>query len=327
MQPITRRSALALMTTLMASTVVSRVNAQQTFPSRPIRLVSPFSPGGGTDFIARTMAKYIEQNKGWNFVVENKAGAGGTLGITDISRAEPSGYDLAIGQSDNLILAPLLTKVSYDPATAFTPIALVGRSPLVVLVSSKSPYKTFDDLLAAAKAAPGTVTFGSSGVGSSSHLAYELVRLHSGIVMKHVPYRGSTLALTDVVGGHVISVGTSIASAIGLIRDGEVRPLAVTGAKRSPTLPDVPTIAELGTPDVDMSTWYGVIGPKGMAADIVDVLNGACNQVLAEPAAISAFKEQGLQVEPGTPEAFNALLQKDIARWTELMPKLDVKRG
>ena len=298
----------------------------QTYPQRTIKVVSPFAPGGGTDYIARNVAQHVGDANKWTMVVENRTGANGTLALGEIARADKSGHEIVVGQSDNLVLASLLTKVPFDSVKDFTPIALVAKTPIVFVVPAKSRFKTFADVVAAAKADPDKMTFGSSGIGSGTHLAAELMRLRADVRMRHVPYRGSTPALTDLLGGHVDVVGSSIASAGSLIRSGDVRPLAVTTPTRSTTLPDVPTLAELGIKGIDVSTWYGVLGPAGLPDDVVRTLNTEVNKMMQRKEIVSAFGEQGLEPSPDSPEAFRTLLKTDYERWIGILAELGMKR-
>jgi tripartite-type tricarboxylate transporter receptor subunit TctC len=314
-----------LLLALLAMLAVPAAYAQ-TYPSRTIRVVSPFAPGGGTDFLARTVGQYLADSNKWTVVVENRAGANGALGLSEVAKSEPSGHDLVLGQMDNLILAPWLTKVSYDSVKDFTPVALIGKTPIVFLVAAKSPHKSFQDVAAAAKAKPGTVTLGSSGTGSISHLANELLRLRGDILMRHVPYRGSAPALGDLMGGHVDVVGSSIASALALIKSGNVRPLALSSTKRSPVLPDVPTFAELGIPGVEVGSWYGVLGPAGLPAEVTKRLNADVNAMMARPDILAKLGDQGIEPVPQSPEEFAALVRTDYTTWRDIITEIGMKR-
>lgn len=298
----------------------------QSYPQRTIKVVTPFAAGGGTDYIARNVAQHVGDANKWTMIVENRTGANGTVALGEIARADESGHEIVIGQSDNLVLASLLTKVAFDPVRDFTPIALVAKTPLVFVVPARSRFKTFADVIAAAKADPDKMTFGSSGIGSGTHLAAELLRVRADMKMRHVPYRGSSPALTDLLGGYVDIVGSSIASAGSLIRSGDIRPLAVTTPKRSPTLPDVPTLSEFGIKDIDVSTWYGVLGPAGLQEDVVRKLNAETNAMMQRPDVAAAFREQGLELSPDSPHAFGSLLKSDYERWIGILAELGMKR-
>lgn len=219
--------------------------AAQQYPNQPIRVIVPFTPGGGTDFLSRTVAAKLSDSVKWNVVAENRPGAGGTIGITTAARAKPDGYEIVMGQVDNLAVAPsLYSKLAYDPVKDFEPIGIVGEAPLVIVAGKNGPYKSLKDLIAAAKKAPGTINYGSPGAGTITHLAAELLQLQAGIKLVHVPYKGSGPAMADLLGGQVPVIFTSIPSAAPQIKAGSAIPLAVTSLKRSPAMPDVPTIAE-----------------------------------------------------------------------------------
>lgn len=321
-----RRTAVAAAALAVATALTAGVARAQTWPARPIRIISPFAAGGGTDYIARTVGQKLADANKWTVVIENKTGANGTLGLAEVARANPSGHDVVVGQLDNLILAPLLTGAPFDPVKDFTPIALVARTPMVLVAAANSRYRTFGDAVAASRAAPDSVTFGSSGIGSGSHLTSELLRVRAGVQLRHAPYRGSAPALSDLVGNHIDVVGSSIASAIALIRSGEVRALAVSSAERSALLPDVPTIAELGISGVDVSVWYGILGPARLPEDVRRTLSGEVNKAIQTPEAVAAFESQGLEAIPRSPESFAALVAKDHQVWTQLIAEIGIKR-
>ncbi len=230
-----------------------------------------------------------------------------------------------VGQKDNLIISPRLVPVTFDTVKDFTAIGMMGTTPIVILAASNSPYKTFADVIAAAKAAPGKLSFGTSGNGSVSHITSEMLQQQAGIDLQHVPYKGSNPALVDLLGGHVTLVGSSIASAMPHLQSGRMRALAVSTAKRSPTLPDVPTIAELGFPDFDVTAWWGLLGPAGMPPDVVAKLNAELNKTLARDDVRAALHEQGIAAEPGTPEAFGAFVKKDFVTWKDIIASTGVR--
>jgi tripartite-type tricarboxylate transporter receptor subunit TctC len=297
----------------------------QEYPTRPIRLIIPSTPGGGTDFTGRQIATKLAELNGWNVVPDNRPGAGTALGLAEAARAKPDGYELVIAQSDNVSLIPLLLKVAYDPIKDLTPIALCAVTPLVILVKENSPYKTLPDLLKAAKAQPGKLTYGTSGTGGGVHIAMELLQLTAHVKMQHVPYKGSTPALSDLLGGHLDFAGSSISSAAGMIHSGKVRALAVTSARRNASLPDVPAVAEFGYKDFNAISFYGVMGPAGIPAPIVARLNADINKVLQRPEVKSAFQAQGFDAGGGTPEEFAALIRADIQKSREIITTAGIK--
>jgi tripartite-type tricarboxylate transporter receptor subunit TctC len=297
----------------------------QDYPARPIRMIIPSTPGGGTDFTGRQIATKLAELNGWSVVPDNRPGAGTALGLAEAARAKPDGYELVIAQSDNVSLIPLLLKVAYDPIKDLTPIALCAITPLVILVNENSPFKTLPELLKAAKAQPGKLTYGTSGTGGGVHIAMELLQLTAGVKMQHVPYKGSTPALADLMGGHLNFAGSSISSAAGMIHSGKVRALAVTSAKRNASLPDVPAVAEFGYKDFNAISFYGVMGPAGIPAPIVARLNADINKVLQRPEVKSAFQAQGFDAGGGTPEEFAALIRADIKKSREIITTAGIK--
>ncbi|HVR49346.1 MAG TPA: tripartite tricarboxylate transporter substrate binding protein [Pseudorhodoferax sp.] len=310
-----RRQLLAAALALAAAAPVRA----QAFPGRPIRLVVPFPPGGGTDFIARTVSTRLAESTGWTVVADNKAGAGGTIGVAEVAKAENSGHTLLLGQLDNLGVAPLLYKgLPYQPQRDLQPVINVADFPIILLTSSASPYKTLADVVAAART-PGRITFASAGNGTVSHLVGELFQLRAGAQMQHIPYKGSAPALVDVLSGQVTVLSSSIPSALAQVQAGKLRPLAVSSARRSPILPDVPTIAESGLKDFDVNVWYAVFAPAGVPAPVVAQLNAALHKMLQMPEVRTAIGAQGGEVRPGTPQALGERLAADIAQWREVI--------
>jgi len=284
----------------------------QDYPTKPIRIIIPSTPGGGTDYIGRLMGNKLHELNGWDIVPENKPGAGTALGLAEAARAPAEGYDLVIGQSDNVTLIPLLMKVSYDPIKDLAPVALVATTPMVLLVSDKSPYKTLPEVIAAAKKAPNSIAYGTSGTGGGVHIAMEMLQHEAGFKMQHVPYKGSAPALADLMGGHLQFAGSSISSAATLIQAGKVRALAVTSLKRNPALPDVPTVAELGYPNFSVVTFYGVLAPAKTPKAVVSRLNTDFNKLLARKDVKDALLSQGLETNPMSSADFAKLIQEDI---------------
>ncbi len=309
-----RKLASTLMLVL-ASTLLVAAHAQ-TFPSKPIRLIVPFPPGGGTDILSRLVANKLTEVSKWTVVADNRAGAGGTIGIAEAARMAPTGYEMVMGQKDNLVVAPWLYKnLSYDPTRDLVAVAHVAYTPVVIVTSSSSRFKTLADVVAAAKAAPDAVTFGSPGNGTTIHLAGEIFKTAANIKIRHIPYKGSNPALMDVLAGNVDLMVSSLPSAIAQINNGKLRPLAVTSARRSTSLPDVPTVAELGYKDFDVSTWYGIFMPAGTPKDIVATVNAEVNKLLATPEMKAAIHAQGAEVQNMSPDQFSNLLRTDYQKW------------
>lgn len=285
-----------------------------SFPKKSIRLIIPSTPGGGTDFIGRNLATHLAEDKGWVVVPDNRPGAGTALGLAEGARAAPTGYDIVIGQSDNVSLIPLLMKTAYDPIKDLQPISLLATTPMVLLVTADSPYRTLAQLIEAARKEPGKLNYGTSGTGGSVHISMEMLQAAANFKMQHVPYKGSSPALADLMGGHLPVAGASISSATNLIQSGKVRALAVTSTTRNASLPDVPTVAESGYKDYSFVTYYGVFAPAGTPADVVKTLHEAVVQVMARPEVRAAYAKQGLEAGSTTPQAFSKLIEKDIAK-------------
>ncbi|RLJ39837.1 tripartite tricarboxylate transporter substrate binding protein [Acidovorax sp. 106] len=305
---------LALGSTVQAQTAASAPAG--AYPSKPIRLIVPFPPGGGTDILSRLVATKLTEQAKWTVVADNKAGAGGTIGITEAVKAAPTGYDLVMGQKDNLVIGPWLYKnLPWDPTKDLTAVAHVAYTPVIIVTNANSKFKTLADVVAAAKASPGTVTYGSPGNGTSIHLAGDLFEKAAGIKLSHIPYKGSNPALMDALAGNVDLLLSSVPSAMAQIKSGKLRALAVTSAKRSSSLPDVPTVAESGFKDFDVSTWYGVFAPAGTPAAVATTLNTEINKLLATPDMKAAIQAQGAEAQAMTPAQLTTLLKNDYTKW------------
>ena len=313
----TRRSLLSV--ALIAGAAIAApmtVLAQAAFPTKPIRLIVPFPPGGGTDILSRLVAQKLTESAKWTVVADNRAGAGGTIGITEAAKAAPTGYDLVMGQKDNMVVGPWLYKnLPWDPTKDFSAVAHIAYTPVIIATGVNSRFKTLADVVAAAKAAPDTITYGSPGNGTTIHLAGDLFEKAAGIKIRHVPYKGSNPAMMDALAGNIDLLVSSVPSAMAQIKAGKLRPLAVTSAKRSSSLPDVPTVAEQGFRDFDVTTWYGVFAPAGTPKDIVNTLNAEVNKLLATPEMKDAIHAQGAEPQAMTPEQFGALLKADHQKW------------
>lgn len=287
--------------------------AASDYPSKPIRLVIPFPPGGGTDILSRVVANKLTEATKWTVVPENKAGAGGTIGITEAVKAPATGYDMVMGQKDNLILGPYLYKnLPWNPVKDLTPVAHVAYTPVIIATSVNSPYKSIADVVAAAKASPTRVTYGSPGNGTSIHIAGHLFEKAAGIELTHVPYKGSNPALMDAIAGNVDLLVSSIPSAISQIKAGKLRPLAVTSAQRSTSLPDVPTMQEQGMKGFDVSTWYGLFMPVGTPTDIAAKMNAEVNKLLASKEVQEAILAQGAEPKAMSLSEFDKMYRADF---------------
>jgi tripartite-type tricarboxylate transporter receptor subunit TctC len=295
------------------------------YPSKPIRMIIPSTPGGGTDFIGRLLSTKLAEMNGWSVVPDNKPGAGTALGLAEAARASPAGYDLVVGQTDNVSLIPLLLKVAYDPVKDLTPVALVATTPMMLVVPENSPYKTLNDLVQAAKAAPGTLSYGTSGTGGGAHISMELLQGAANFKAQHVPYKGSTPALADVMGGHLAMAATSISSATTLLKSGKMRALAVTSPKRVAAVPEVPTVSEAGLQHADFVTFYGIFAPAGLPQPLLQRLNADFNKILALPDVRSALQGNGLEPQPISAEEFAAMVKADIQKNRAVIQSAHIK--
>jgi tripartite-type tricarboxylate transporter receptor subunit TctC len=300
--------------------------AAQGYPAKPIRFIVPFPPGGGTDIVARTVATKLTETKKWAIVLENKPGAGGNLGIEQAVKSPPDGYTMVIGQTSNLAINPTLHRnLSYDPLRDLAPVALMVSAPIILVTSDKRPFKSVAEVVAAAKAKPGQLSYASPGNGTVAHLTAELFQRAAGIQLSHIPYKGASQAMTDLMGGQVDLYLSSVPSAIAQIKGGKLRALAVTGAKRSAELPEVPAIAESGYKGFEVTTWYGLLLPAGSPEPVVKLLNGEVNHVLRLPDVRSRLAAEGGDVLGGTPGEFAAVLKADLARWGGIVKQSGAK--
>ena len=306
---------------LLTFALVGLAQAQAgNYPSKPIRMIVPFPPAGGTDIMARLVTNKLTEQHKWNFVIENKPGAGGTIGITEAVKAAPSGYEMVMGQKDNLVIGPWLYKnLPWDPTRDLVPVAHVAYTPVLIATSVDSKFKTLKDVVDAARKAPGTINYGSPGFGTSIHLAAELFAKAAGIEIMHVAYKGSSPALLDAISGNVELLVSSVPSAIGQIKGGKLRPLAVTSAKRISLLPDVPAVAEFGYKDFDVTTWYGLLVPVGTPANVVTLFNTEINKLLANPEMQAAIKAQGAEPLAMSSEQFGKLIKTESVQWKDIV--------
>lgn len=311
----TRRTLLLLACAAACSPALA-----QTWPAKPIRLVVPFPAGGGTDIIGRELSQRITETTKWSFIVDNKPGSGGNIGIDNVAKSPADGYSLVLGQTSNLAINPTLyAKLPYDPLKDLTPISMVASAPLALVVSANSPYKTVAELVAAAKAQPDAINYATSGNGTVAHLATELFQKAAGVKLTHVPYKGASQGINDVIGGQVQVYVSSIPTLIGHIKSGKMRALAVTSAKRVDDLPQTPTVAESGYKGFEAVTWFGVLGPANLPKDTTVRLNTEINKALQGPELRKKLSDQGADVAGSTPEQFGQLLREEIVRWGKVV--------
>jgi tripartite-type tricarboxylate transporter receptor subunit TctC len=311
-------AAAALATLVVAGPAL----AQKDYPTKPVKMIVPFPPGGGTDIIARVLTDKLSTTLGWKMVVDNKPGAGGTLGMDAAAKSKADGYTVVLGQTANLSIASsLYPGLGYDPIKSFAPVTLVDSAPLVVIVGANSPYKALGDVVAAAKAAPGKLLFASPGNGTVAHLAGELFQQTAQVKYTHVPYKGAAQALPDLISGRAAFFISSLETALPQIKSNQVRALAVTSAKRSAALPNVQTFAEAGFKGSEAETWFGVLVPAGTPEPIVARLNAEITKILQSP----EVKERlGGDVQTG-PAEFSKVIKSDQEKWAKIIKDAGVK--
>src|SRR3954466_15169862 len=305
------RAMLALLCALAAS-----LAAAQGYPSKPIHLIVPFPPGGPTDIVGRLVGQKLSEGLRQPVVVDNRPGAGGTVGSTAAAKAPPDGYTLLYGSTSTLAIAPALYRdLAYDPKTAFAPVSLVSRGAIIAAVNAKVPAHNLQEFIALAKKTPGKLSYSSAGSGTPPHLAAELFKTVAGVDLLHVPYKGGAPAISDLVGGQVQAIFEGHVVLLPHIKSGKVHALAITGQKRDPALPEVPTFAEAGLPSYDVYFWSGLVAPAGTPGEIVTRLNAILVQALNAPDAREALTRQGLEPAPTTPQQFAAFIGSEVERW------------
>jgi len=300
--------------------------AQPNYPNKPINFVVPYGAGGGADSRSRQIAQKMSVILKQPIVVDNKPGAGGNIGTEFISRAAPDGYTIGMGNfAPMAVNKTLFGNLRYDPETDITPIVLVEKGPLVLVVNPSSSYKTIQDIVAAAKAKPGELTFSSGGIGGSHQLSAELFEQNAGIDMIHVPYKSGSAGLTDLMAGNVTMMFDQMYSAMPSIKADKLRPIAITSKKRSPLLPNVPSFAENGYPKVEVLNWQGLIAPKGTPKAIIDKLNAAANEALKDPQLRELMLSQGNEIGGGSPADFAALIKSESIKWSAVVKTANIK--
>lgn len=322
---MTRPTRRALFAVAALGTLAAPARAQG-WPTRPIRLIAPFPPGGGTDFIARLVADRIPARSGWTMVVENRPGAGGNIGLDVVAKAAADGYTLGIGQTSNMAVNPALyPSMPFDPLVDLTPIGTVAAQPNLLVVAADTPYRSVADLVAAARARPGDLVAANAGNGTVGHLAGELFARAAGIQLLHVPYRGAAPAVSDLLGGRAQLFFSNPLAVGSLVSGGRLRPLAVTSPQRARGLLDVPTLAEQGFPGFDVRLWTGLVGPARLPGAVVSSVNTALQAALAEPETQARMASEGSEPFPGSAEDFAAFLRREHEIWGRVVREAGIR--
>ncbi len=319
-----RRSLLQA--TSVAIAMPSLAWAQDKYPSKPITLICPYAAGGNADQRSRQIGRFISTALGQPVLVDNKPGAGGNIGTEAVARAKPDGYTIGMGNFAPLAVNPtMFKKMNFDPAKDLVPVCLIEKGPLVLMVPANSPFKSVKDIMAAAKASPGKLSFASGGLGGSHHLSGEMFKSLAGLSITHIPYKGGAPATTDLMGGQVDMMFEQMYSAAPSIRAGKLRALAITSKTRSPLFPDLPTMAEAGVAGFEVQNWQGLVAPAGTPAALIKLLNETVNKALADPTIKEQMLGQGNELGGGTPEQFAALIKSEAERWGKLVRSANIK--
>jgi tripartite-type tricarboxylate transporter receptor subunit TctC len=320
------RTLLHTLISGLALSLALTAQAQNTYPNKSINLVVPYGAGGSADSRSRQLAQKMSVILKQAIMIDNKPGAGGNIGTEFVARSAPDGYTIGMGNfAPMAVNKTLFGNLRYDPETALTPIILIEKGPLILVVNPNSPYKTIQDIVTAAKAKPGTLTFSSGGIGGSHQLSAELFMQNAGIQMIHVPYKSGSAALTDLMAGNVDMMFDQMYSAVPNIRADKLRPIAITSKKRSPLFPSVPSFAELAYPKVEVLNWQGFIAPAGTPKSIIDTLNKAANEALKDPQLRELMLSQGNEIGGGSPADFAALIKSEAAKWSAVVKAGNIK--
>lgn len=306
--------------------IVSAAGHAQTFPAKTIRIVVPFAPGGANDIIARVVSQRLAEPLGQQVIVDNRGGAGGALGAEQVVRSPADGYTLLLANPGPNAINPVLQpKTPYDPIKDFTMITLMAVSPQVLVIHPSMPVRSAKDLVALAKARPGQINYGSSGIGAITHLGMEFFKARTKTDMVHIPYQGANLSLTGLIGGQISTMFAALGSITNMLGTNKVKAIGVAANQRTPLLPDVPTIAESGIKDFEVVNWFGIVGPANMPRPVVDRLNQAINRVVQTPETKERFSSLGFEPRGGTPEDLDRHIKAEIARWASVIKSQAIK--
>ena len=326
--PKNRPIALVLYALLATLSVVNSAWGQTpaaNYPERPVKIVVPFAPGAGTDAMGRLMAQKLGEALGATFVVENRAGASGAIGTQYVAQAAPDGYTLLLLASPFTTVAASLPSANYDPLTQFAPVGMIASGPLVWAASTKLPVNNMKELVALARKKPGALNYGSAGSGGVNHLVLELLKARTGTFITHIPYRGVAPATMDMIGGQIELVTGTIPALLPFIKDGRVKPLAVTSAKRSPALPDVPSMGEAGLSGIDVVNYFALAAPIGTPAAVIEKLNLSLNKVVVLPEVTARFKADAVEAAPGSPALLGHFIEADYRAWRNVVKTQNLK--
>jgi tripartite-type tricarboxylate transporter receptor subunit TctC len=316
--------SLGLALAVCASTVTA-AHAQDAFPNKPIRVIVPYAAGGAVDIVTRLVGEKMAARLKQPIIVDNRPGAGTNIGMSMAAKAAPDGYTLLTASNSLASNAALYKNLDFDPAHDLVPVGAIGYAPLVVVVPQASPFKTLPELLAFGKANPDKLNYGSAGNGSSGHLASELLKAEGKFDALHVPYKGGMPAITDMIGNRISFMSINPLEALPHVQAGKLRALAVMDRQPTPLLPSVPTVTSLQLPNSSATVWWGMIGPKGMPADVVAKLNGALREALADPAVEKRMTELGAVVTPGSPAEFGKFVEAETAKWTKVIKAANIQ--
>ena len=328
---LTRSIAACCFVALASATPAQTPVRDQTsaYPTKPIRMIVPSAPGGGTDIVARLIGQGLQEAWGQTVVVDNRGGAGGIPGVTTVAKhSAPDGYTMCLGSNGHLSFAPAIYKrLPFDPQKDIAPVSLVANQPFVIVVGAGVPASSLQELLALAKAKPGSLRYGSGGIGTSSHLGTELLQLTSGISMLHVPYKGTGPGMTAILSGElqVLLVGLAVVLPYVKAKSEKLKVLAVTTAKRAPAAPELPTVAESGVPGYDFTVWYGMVFPGGTPRPIVAKANSEIVRLLNSPVVRERFSSLGLEAAPTTPEEFRDLIRREVPKWHKVARQANIQ--